>query len=166
MQGRGSAVLWGRAWHAASAILLVYPGLEKLSTSEGFKVLMFQLSLVLYLSRVCLQPLGKVPGSWSSGGLWLCPGCHLDIPFLMHSIFEVVADNLSEKKNQTEVASYSGVLNAEINALRVFKRVVTLEAIIVVNWTEIIQKCNETETGRVKRYLLLTVVRRQEDKYH
>jgi hypothetical protein len=34
---------------------------------------MFWLSLVLYLSQVCLQPLSKVPGSRSSGGL----GCVL-----------------------------------------------------------------------------------------
>jgi hypothetical protein len=38
---------------------------------------MFQLSLVLYPSGGCLQPLGKVPGSQRSGGLWLCPGWHL-----------------------------------------------------------------------------------------
>jgi hypothetical protein len=36
-----------------------------------------QLSLVLYLSQVCLQPLSKVPGSRSSRDLQLCPSRHL-----------------------------------------------------------------------------------------
>jgi hypothetical protein len=38
---------------------------------------MFQLSLVLYLSQVCLHLLIKVPGSQRSEGLWLCSSHHL-----------------------------------------------------------------------------------------
>jgi hypothetical protein len=38
---------------------------------------MFQLSLVVYLSQVCLQSLSKVPGSQSSHSLQLCPSRHL-----------------------------------------------------------------------------------------
>jgi hypothetical protein len=41
----------GRAWQAAPAVLLVNPGMEKPSTSYGFRVLKFQLSLVLYLRQ-------------------------------------------------------------------------------------------------------------------
>jgi hypothetical protein len=36
---------------------------------------------VLYLSQVCLQRLSKVPGSWSSPGLQLCPSRHLRSSF-------------------------------------------------------------------------------------
>jgi hypothetical protein len=64
---------WGLA---ALAVLLVYHIMEKSSTSWGFGVLMFQLSLVLYLSQGCLQPLSNISGSLSSGELWLCPGSH------------------------------------------------------------------------------------------
>jgi hypothetical protein len=38
--------LWGGAWHAAPAALSASHGVEKPSTSYGFRVLMFQLSLV------------------------------------------------------------------------------------------------------------------------
>jgi hypothetical protein len=44
----------------------------------GFRVPKFQLSLVLYLSQVCLWHLSKVPDSQSSHGLHLCPVAILD----------------------------------------------------------------------------------------
>jgi hypothetical protein len=47
------------------------------SPSHVFKVLMFQLSLMLYLNQASLQILIKVSGSWRSEGLWLCSGSHL-----------------------------------------------------------------------------------------
>jgi hypothetical protein len=78
-----SAGLWGGAWHAGPAILLVYCGVEKPSRSSGFRVLMFQLSVVLYLSQGCLQHLSKVPGSRSSHGLWLYPSHHLGSPSII-----------------------------------------------------------------------------------
>jgi hypothetical protein len=55
------------------AVLLVDHGMEKPFTILGFRMPLFQLSLVLYLRQVCLQCLGKIPGSCSSHGLWLCP---------------------------------------------------------------------------------------------
>jgi uncharacterized protein YceK len=48
---RASTGLWGGAWNASSAVLLVNHDVEKPSTSYGFRVLKFQLSLVLYLSQ-------------------------------------------------------------------------------------------------------------------
>jgi hypothetical protein len=41
-----------------------------------FRVLKFQFSLVLYLSQLCLQHLSKIPDSWSSHSLHLCPSRH------------------------------------------------------------------------------------------
>jgi hypothetical protein len=78
VQACGSSVgLWGGAWRAPPAVILVYCGMERPSMNWRLRVLMFQLSLVLYLSQVCLQPPSKVPGSWSSWDLWLCPSHHL-----------------------------------------------------------------------------------------
>jgi hypothetical protein len=79
----GLAVLWGRGlarwwtWRCRSGglpALSVYCGMVKSSMGQGFKVQKFQLSLVLYLSQVCLQHLSKVPVSQRSRNL-LCP-CH------------------------------------------------------------------------------------------
>jgi hypothetical protein len=61
--------LWGGAWCAAPAILLVYGGVERPPRSEEFRVLMFQLSLVFFLIQASVQLLVKVPGSWRSEGL-------------------------------------------------------------------------------------------------
>jgi hypothetical protein len=59
------------------AVLLVNLSLEKSSMSYMFRVPIFWLSLVLYLSQGCLQYLRKVPDSWSSPSLQLCPSHHL-----------------------------------------------------------------------------------------
>jgi hypothetical protein len=68
LQSSGSVDLWGGAWCVALAVLFLNRGVEKPSMSYGFRVLIFQFSLVLYFSQVCLQGLSKVPGSWNSCG--------------------------------------------------------------------------------------------------
>jgi hypothetical protein len=54
----------------------VYCKVEKTSMDSGFRVLKFQLSLLLYFSQVCLHCLSKVPDSQSLHSLCLCPSHH------------------------------------------------------------------------------------------
>jgi hypothetical protein len=74
-QDQGSQISWpaeprlSGPMRQGLAIVLLFCGLGKPSISLGFRMLMFQLSLMLYLRQVCLQPLSKVPGAWSSGGM-------------------------------------------------------------------------------------------------
>jgi hypothetical protein len=76
----GSTSLWGRAFCAALAILLVYGGMERSSMSWGFRVLMFQISLVLNLCQAVSSFLSK---SLDHGGQKVCgyvPITILDLP--------------------------------------------------------------------------------------
>jgi hypothetical protein len=68
-------IVWGLA--CSACCVLVNRGVEKPSLSWGLRVPKFWLSLVLYFSQGCLQCLCKVPSSWSSRGLRLCPSHHL-----------------------------------------------------------------------------------------
>jgi hypothetical protein len=72
----------GGQWHGGGGppILSVYHGVEKPSTGWELRVPKFQLSLVLYLSQVCLQHLSKVPDSQSLYCLHLCPVAIMDLP--------------------------------------------------------------------------------------
>jgi hypothetical protein len=61
----------------------MYHGMEKPSMGYVFRMLNFHLSLVLYLSQVYLQHLSKIPDSWSSCCLCLCPSHHFLIMFIL-----------------------------------------------------------------------------------
>jgi hypothetical protein len=76
-------------------------------------MLMFQLSQLLYLSQVCLQPLSNVSGSWSSGVLQLCPSPHLGSSqekFLRRKINKIKEKN-TKKEKEVRFHSQSGLLS-------------------------------------------------------
>jgi hypothetical protein len=74
-QQPGSSVGWRvAAWVPACSFSVLWCG--EVFHELGVQVPKFQLSLVLYLSQACLQHLSKVPDSWSSCSLDLCPSCN------------------------------------------------------------------------------------------
>jgi hypothetical protein len=84
LQGGGLAVLQGRGlagWPVAVAWLACGLELPTCSFSvlwhgEAFHRLGVQLCVVFYLIQLCLQHLSKVPDSWNSCSLHLCPTHH------------------------------------------------------------------------------------------